>query len=311
MLTIWYQSRTILDFPHHRFHTRFKDRQCAAAMDSLDPEARLIYDLLKEGLTADQEKRAREQQDSTVIAVRKMFDENTARMDAIVAKIDGVRDEFSTELAQIRLDLDKGGRGDHDTGATGSVKGHGFYKPPPLRGSALRMSSAYHPETDGQTERVNQQVECFSRCFISAHPTKWSKWLSSCEFWYNTNWHSSLNKTPFEVLYGQHPTYFGLSANSAVARVDVQQWLDQRKVILASVRQHLLRASQRMKLQADKKCTERSFQVGDMVFLKLQPYVQTSVVHRSNHKLDTSYFPCLPIEAMLISKASGTICLAY
>lgn len=152
------------------------------------------------------------------------------------------------------------------------------------------MSSAYHPETDGQTERVNQQVECFSRCFISAHPTKWSKWLSSCEFWYNTNWHSSLNKTPFEVLYGQHPTYFGLSANSAVARVDVQQWLDQRKVILASVRQHLLRASQRMKLQADKKCTERSFQVGDMVFLKLQPYVQTSVVHRSNHKLAFRFY---------------------
>lgn len=111
-----------------------------------------------------------------------------------------------------------------------------------LTGSELRMSSAYHPETDSQTERVNQQVECFLRCFISAHPTKWSRWLSLCEFWYNTNWHSSLNKSPFEVLYGQSPNYFGVSANSAIANDDVQQWLASRKVVLAYVRQHLLRA---------------------------------------------------------------------
>jgi hypothetical protein len=61
-------------------------------------------------------------------------------------------------------------------------------------GIQLKMSSAYLPET-GQTEHVNQQVECYLRCFISAHPSKWSKWLPLCEFWYNTNWHSSLGKS--------------------------------------------------------------------------------------------------------------------
>lgn len=50
-------------------------------------------------------------------------------------------------------------------------------------GATLNMSSAYHPATDGQTEHVNQQVEGYLRCFISAHPTKWKKWLSLCEFW--------------------------------------------------------------------------------------------------------------------------------
>lgn len=89
-------------------------------------------------------------------------------------------------------------------------------------GCQLKMSSADHPQSDGQTERVNQQIECYLRCFISSHPKKWAKWLSFCELWYNTNWHSSLNKSPFEVLYGHSPCYFGVSASDTVATPDVQ-----------------------------------------------------------------------------------------
>ena len=63
------------------------------------------------------------------------------------------------------------------------------------------------------------------------------------------------------------------------------------------MRQHLLRVQQRMKHQADKKRTERTFDVGDRVFLKLQPYVQSSVVHKANHKLAFKYFgPFLILE---------------
>ena len=162
-------------------------------------------------------------------------------------------------------------------------------------GAQLKMSTAYHPEMDGQTERVNQQVECYLRCFISAHPKRWSKWLSLCEFWYNTNWHSSLDKSPFEVLYGHEPRYFGLTPAVTIDQTDVQLWLEQRQVVNESVRQHLLRAQQRMKAQADKNRTERQFAEGESVFLKLQPYVQSSVVHRSNNKLAFRYYGPYPI----------------
>uniref|UniRef100_A0A453DFY0 Integrase catalytic domain-containing protein n=1 Tax=Aegilops tauschii subsp. strangulata TaxID=200361 RepID=A0A453DFY0_AEGTS len=157
-------------------------------------------------------------------------------------------------------------------------------------GAELNMSTACHPETDGQTERVNQQIECFLRCFISAHPTKWSKWLSLCEFWYNNNWHSALNKSPFEIIHGQTPRYFGISESDTIAPVDIQFWLDSRQLVIDSVRQHLLRVQQRMKHQADKKRTEREFAVNDMVFLKLQSYVQSLVVRRANHKLSFKFF---------------------
>lgn len=129
-------------------------------------------------------------------------------------------------------------------------------------GAELNMSSAYHPETDGQTERVNQQVECFLRCFVSAHPKKWRKWISLCEFWYNTNWHSAVGKSPFEVLYGHAPRYFGISPSDTIEQPDLQQWLEDRELINQSVRQHLLRTQQRMKAYADKKRTERVFFVG-------------------------------------------------
>jgi hypothetical protein len=157
-------------------------------------------------------------------------------------------------------------------------------------GVDLAMSTAYHPQSDGQTERVNQQIECYLRCFISAHPKKWSQWLPLCEFWYNTNWHSALGKSPFEVLYGYSPRYFGISADDAVTPVDVQDWLDQRAVITDSIHQHLLRVKQRMKNQADKSRTERQFAVGEKVFLKLQPYAQSSVIRRASHKLAFRYY---------------------
>lgn len=154
----------------------------------------------------------------------------------------------------------------------------------------LCMSSGQHPQTDGQTERVNQQIECFLRCFVSAHPTRWSQWLALCELWYNSNWHSTLGKSPFELVYGHSPRYFGIAPTDAIENQDLRQWMEERQLILDSVRQHSLRAQQRMKVQADKHRTERQFAVGDKVFLKMQPYIQASIAPRANHKLAFKYF---------------------
>jgi hypothetical protein len=67
-------------------------------------------------------------------------------------------------------------------------------------GTKLRMSTAHHPEIDGQIEHVNQSIECYLCCFISSYPYQWARWLPLCEFWYNTTWHSLLGKSPFEII---------------------------------------------------------------------------------------------------------------
>jgi transposase InsO family protein len=64
-----------------------------------------------------------------------------------------------------------------------------------LTSTTLRMSSSYHPQTNGQTERVNQCLETFLRSFVHACPTKWSHWLSLAEYWNNTSFHSSLGRS--------------------------------------------------------------------------------------------------------------------
>jgi hypothetical protein len=72
----------------------------------------------------------------------------------------------------------------------------------------LRLSTAYHPQPDGQSERVNQCMETYLRCFVSACPRKW---LPLAEFWYSTSTHSAIGRTPFEAQYGHLPRHFGVS----------------------------------------------------------------------------------------------------
>lgn len=154
-----------------------------------------------------------------------------------------------------------------------------------LAGTQLRMSSSYHPQTDGQTERVNQCLETFLRCFVHACPSQWSRWLALAEYWYNTSFHSALGTTPFEVLYGHKPRYFGLSVNVLCQSPELSDWLQERDKMKNLIHDHLLRAQARMKVHANKHCCERSFAVGDWVYLKLQPFIQQSVVTRANPKL--------------------------
>jgi hypothetical protein len=72
-------------------------------------------------------------------------------------------------------------------------------------GIKLHMSTSYHPQTDGQTERVNQCLETYLRCMSFEHPRKWHSWLSMAEWWYNSRFHTSLKMTPFQALYGFPP----------------------------------------------------------------------------------------------------------
>ncbi|WVZ82924.1 hypothetical protein U9M48_030129 [Paspalum notatum var. saurae] len=72
-------------------------------------------------------------------------------------------------------------------------------------GTKLHMSSAFHPQSDGQTEAVNKAIAMYLRCFIGDRPRQWLKWLPWAEFTYNTAFHSSLKDTPFRVVYGHDP----------------------------------------------------------------------------------------------------------
>jgi hypothetical protein len=102
-------------------------------------------------------------------------------------------------------------------------------------------------------------LETFLRCFVHACPATWRNWLALAEFWYNTSVHSATAKTTFSVLYGHEPHHFGISVEDVYVPVVLSEWMQERQVMLDLVRQHLLRAKDKMKRQADKKRSERSF----------------------------------------------------
>jgi hypothetical protein len=135
----------------------------------------------------------------------------------------------------------------------------------------LRFSTAYHPQTDGQTERTNQVLEDMLRACAIQYGTSWDKCLPYAEFSYNNSYQASLKKSPFEALYGRKcrtPLYWDQIGERQVFGPDVVEEAEQ---LVQQVRENLRVAQTRQKSYADVRRWELTFAVGDHVYLKVSP----------------------------------------
>ena len=159
-----------------------------------------------------------------------------------------------------------------------------------LQGTLLHRSTAYHPQSDGQSEIVNKCLETYLRCFINDQPRQWFKWLAWAELSYNTSPHISTSMTPFMALYGRDPPPLIRVGKGQTPVDSLDEQLQLRDAMRDELRMHLLRAQQRQKHWADLKRSEESFEVGEMVLLKLQPYRQNSLAKRQFEKLSPRFY---------------------
>jgi hypothetical protein len=156
-----------------------------------------------------------------------------------------------------------------------------------IQGVNLLYSSAYCPQTDGQTEIVNKYFENYLRCMTGDNPNQWARWLLLAKWWYNMNFHSSTKLTPYEVLYNFSPPihvpYFPKDSTVEL----INDLLTKREEIIKQIKCNLRTAQHRITQIANNK---RSFFIGDYVHLKLQHYKQQLVVRRASQKLSAKFF---------------------
>lgn len=122
-----------------------------------------------------------------------------------------------------------------------------------LQGVQLKLSTAYHPQTDGQSEVLNRCLETYLRCMCHEVPQEWSHWLPLAEFWYNTNFHTAIKKTPYEVVYNEPPPIHRPYIAGSTLLEAVDRSLQTRDRTIQMLKFNLHKPQNRMKQLADKK----------------------------------------------------------
>ena len=138
-------------------------------------------------------------------------------------------------------------------------------------GTQLAFNTAYHPQTDGQTERVNQILEDMLRACVLTYGSSWEESLPYAEFAYNNSYQASLQMAPFEALYGRRcrtPLNWSETGDSRIFGPDMLKEAEEK---VKQIRDRLKTAQSRQKSYYDQKHREVSFEPGDSVYLRVSP----------------------------------------
>jgi hypothetical protein len=139
-------------------------------------------------------------------------------------------------------------------------------------GTRLKFSTAFHPQTDGQSERTIQTLEDMLRACVLDFGGNWDEHLSLIEFAYNNSYQATIGMAPFEALYGRKcrsPLYWDEIGERKLLGPELVQ-ITAEKVKL--IRDRMTTAQSRQKSYADNRRRELEFSVGDHVFLKVSPW---------------------------------------
>ncbi|GJV12052.1 reverse transcriptase domain-containing protein [Tanacetum coccineum] len=139
-------------------------------------------------------------------------------------------------------------------------------------GTNLDMSTAYHPQTDGQSERTIQTLEDMLRACAIDFGKGWVNHLPLVEFSYNNSYHASIKAAPFEALYGRKCRSPICWTEVGEAQILGPELIQETTEKIIQIKQRMQAARDRQKSYADLKRKPMEFQVGDKVMLKVSPW---------------------------------------
>ena len=114
-------------------------------------------------------------------------------------------------------------------------------------GITLNMSSAYHPQTNGQTEVVNKCWQAYLRSFVTDKQNRWLQWLHLAEWWYNSTYHTSAKMTHFQALYGYAPPKWKELVQGDAKVPVVKSQLEENQRVKKVLKDNLTMAQNRIK----------------------------------------------------------------
>jgi len=162
-----------------------------------------------------------------------------------------------------------------------------------------KMLTVFHPQTDGQTERVNQKLEQYLRMFIDHRQEQWPDWLGTAEFAYNNKIHSSTKTSPFKANYRQDPR-MGFEIRKKGKYERAEKFVAKMKKIQKKTKVVLRKAQEEMKKYTDKKRAEvNEYKIGDLVMLSTKD-LKYQMVRRRTEKLTERYIGPYKIKGIVL-----------
>ncbi|GKC45401.1 putative reverse transcriptase domain-containing protein [Tanacetum coccineum] len=144
-------------------------------------------------------------------------------------------------------------------------------------GTRLDMSTTYHPQTDGQSERTIQTLEDMLRACVIDFGNGWERHLPMIEFSYNNSYHANIKAAPFEALYGRKCRSPVCWAEIGDAQLTGPELIHETTEKIVQIKQRIQAARDCQKSYADVRHNPLEFQVGDRVMLKVSPWKE--VIH--------------------------------
>jgi hypothetical protein len=158
-----------------------------------------------------------------------------------------------------------------------------------LMGTKLHMTTAFHPQSDGQSEAANRVIVMYLRCITGDRPRQWLRWLPWAEFLFNTAYQTSLRDTPFRIVYGRDPPSIRLYEPGDTRVAAVAKSMEEREEFLADVCYRLEQAQVTQKMHYDKAHRHVVYQVGDWALLRLRQRATSSLPQAVSGKLKPRY----------------------
>ncbi|GJX00706.1 hypothetical protein Tco_0184619 [Tanacetum coccineum] len=155
-------------------------------------------------------------------------------------------------------------------------------------GTNLDMSTAYHPQTDGQSERTIQTLEDMLRACVIDFGSSWDRHLPLVEFSYNNSYHASIQAAPYEALYERKCRSSICGSEVGDSQLTGPELIHDTTEKIVQIKNRLLTARSLQKSYANKRLKPLEFEVGDMVLLKVSPW-KGAVRFRKREKLSPRY----------------------